>query len=1588
MEIQKIIISKFNNLFNMYYVQQTNEVLQMKQRFLYLAVMLGLLLSSSFTALASDDKNTGDDPLRRSQIYEPNPFYQNTSYPMPFTPLSNPVNQPAISTGYYFVDSDDDAPDYWRPSVFVYDTNDEPGLWRRIVSGARILDPSFWTQNPDEGLRFFRNPAYPSDGNYFNGPTDSTDDAIAGPIPIGFNFYFNGLRFDSFYVSTNGVIALTNRRYFYDNAGNRTIPTGATTCYDPMSGDWFLRGRSGDGLTDPTPDNWGYQYVVLGNDRANPQGGIRARGGALGGPSAPGFIAGYRAHLIAPFWGDLHLSQFNKVTVMPEDYGKVYFKRTATADKLIIYFVNAAPKGPMNTPFGQFTAPTDGRFGESNYIAANAQVILDKRDSSITIVYERFDGVAVVGGRAVPSHVVFRYNTTVGVTGFARHVNYGQPGGPTYPWAGEYQQYTHYFMKMTDPNVSYPKNGLAIKFKQWKNTLRVVAIEYRVRKQQKEAIDFTEKIPANKVNNYELLAGHEQLGALQPVAIIQNLSNNIQGPQGVNFQPQQFNFFARFMIINLASDRKVYNAMVPVDSACLAYGWLDTLLENCVGDPSVKVQYVSVSVQNNVLTTTKLQFPGPNRYNGIPPYGFVQVYFPPFEPNPFTVNAIGRLKAFVIADPRNPKTQEGYGDTWGFDDTGTVRIFVMQQLDDFNDDVTSYHIAERTPMPSTLKWVNIDAEVASGDEVSYYPLPPRGEYPATNNKDFNFKNPDYTSFKLRSPVIRMNRLTLERQEPATSPGGDELRSFPINLLGRKGATISVGFQRATKQDSWDRGWSDNQLIGMEPRTVINGDVFSVWTQYGGSAANPPDEIAIEWALPSDDGITNICNIDEKRWRIHPRRGGEKPVTDMPAYSLYGAGGYLVGYLESDKDSALSRPSAPNLNGLRPNLFDDGIDFDYVKAFVPIPDTVINYKNEGAKYFRFRVKMYARNNKKCITCIPDDDDVCYVDNVKLLFPSEITDVELTSVKIIWPYTVAPASQAIKIPIRVKISNNTTLVAPTFLVTVMIYRPGEQLAVYKRTEQIPGWLPSYAGEISMPTFNARLYGPGQYRLLAFLTVPGGDLEPLNDTNYTDVDIRFGPYFAYDQPTNTRNDVPDQQFTGWPGRGLTLFGFAYGGTGNVYGPTSAYNYQYGVGYEGGNGSGQIAMRFTLYQQDTVYGYQAFFAEQNQSPDYIAFSIYTGNEQPTSVVAGSTLYTLRAWDSNGDSVAVGKYLTYVLNKPIILQSGTYWMTVAQLGETGFELGASKYRMGMRITSIYIPPPITSGGPVGGSGYHLMIEKAFRKFSPTLNLVNDNVFAYENTRGSGNWVQFMPTIGNPGYGHLHHFGISPSDNYTATLSRGTWVPLIRPYFGNRWYLTQPGEVDPVELLTFDGRARDAGIDLFWETSSELNNYGFYIERRVGTDNNTPFKDIGFVKGAGYSTTTNRYSFFDKDVVPNTVYQYRLRQVDNDGSNGNVTYSQIITIKYEGFGEFELYQNAPNPFSLSTTIPFVLPYESKVKLEVLDVYGNVVKTLVDDVLPAGEYNTILWDGTDASGNLAPSGNYIYRLTANGKTLTGIMTLVR
>ena len=63
--------------------------------------------------------------------------------------------------------------------------------------------------------------------------------------------------------------------------------------------------------------------------------------------------------------------------------------------------------------------------------------------------------------------------------------------------------------------------------------------------------------------------------------------------------------------------------------------------------------------------------------------------------------------------------------------------------------------------------------------------------------------------------------------------------------------------------------------------------------------------------------------------------------------------------------------------------------------------------------------------------------------------------------------------------------------------------------------------------------------------------------------------------------------------------------------------------------------------------------------------------------------------------------------------------------------------------------------------------------------------------------------------------------------------------------------------------------------------------------------------------------------------------------------------------QFYLGQNYPNPFNPSTIIPYRLPVSTRVRLEVFNVLGQRLATLVDAEQPAG-FHTATWDGTDAS----------------------------
>ena len=89
---------------------------------------------------------------------------------------------------------------------------------------------------------------------------------------------------------------------------------------------------------------------------------------------------------------------------------------------------------------------------------------------------------------------------------------------------------------------------------------------------------------------------------------------------------------------------------------------------------------------------------------------------------------------------------------------------------------------------------------------------------------------------------------------------------------------------------------------------------------------------------------------------------------------------------------------------------------------------------------------------------------------------------------------------------------------------------------------------------------------------------------------------------------------------------------------------------------------------------------------------------------------------------------------------------------------------------------------------------------------------------------------------------------------------------------------------------------------------------------------------------------------------------------------------------FTLGPNYPNPFNPSTIIPYQLAAQSQVRLEVFNLLGQHLATLVDGERPAG-FHTATWHATDAAGRAVGAGVYIYRMTVGAASQTGRMVLI-
>ena len=140
------------------------------------------------------------------------------------------------------------------------------------------------------------------------------------------------------------------------------------------------------------------------------------------------------------------------------------------------------------------------------------------------------------------------------------------------------------------------------------------------------------------------------------------------------------------------------------------------------------------------------------------------------------------------------------------------------------------------------------------------------------------------------------------------------------------------------------------------------------------------------------------------------------------------------------------------------------------------------------------------------------------------------------------------------------------------------------------------------------------------------------------------------------------------------------------------------------------------------------------------------------------------------------------------------------------------------------------------------------------------------------------------------------------------------------------------------------------------------------------------LSGAVYPVTASSIKNFSLTLPPNSAAVMILADTAFVTS---VMEPSSVSLSYQ------LYQNYPNPFNPTTTIQFSIADKglTNVKLDVYNVLGQKVKTLVDNYRPQGIYK-VVWDGRNDAGNLVASGVYFYMLKTNNFIQTKKMLLLK
>jgi len=190
------------------------------------------------------------------------------------------------------------------------------------------------------------------------------------------------------------------------------------------------------------------------------------------------------------------------------------------------------------------------------------------------------------------------------------------------------------------------------------------------------------------------------------------------------------------------------------------------------------------------------------------------------------------------------------------------------------------------------------------------------------------------------------------------------------------------------------------------------------------------------------------------------------------------------------------------------------------------------------------------------------------------------------------------------------------------------------------------------------------------------------------------------------------------------------------------------------------------------------------------------------------------------------------------------------------------------------------------------------------------------------------------------------------------------------FFETNGGTVVPVELVSFDAKARGTNADVFWATASERDADHFTVERtrmdmgvageslQSGNGENATWTAVTSVPASGNTTERRDYAVTDRDLMAGT-YLYRLVMVDRDGS---AEHTGAVEVIIGGAAELTVAGLMPQPATTAAELRLVMPEAALVHIDVVNAAGEIVAVAFDGMLAVGTQGVQLSTADLASGS--------------------------